>query len=165
LLDVYAKHGGHAIDTSRLYGGGTSEEMLGRSDIHGAVIDTKVYPISPGDHEPTRLKSLFHESLKALGGHKIRVFYLHAADRSIPFEHTVRAVNELYLEGHFQEFGLSNFYSFEVAEIVGICRANGYVLPTAYEGVYNCLDRTIEAELVPCLRKFGIRLAGYCPLA
>ena len=38
-------------------------------------------------------------SEKALAPHKINIFYLHAPDRSVPFEDTLRAVNELYQEG------------------------------------------------------------------
>jgi aflatoxin B1 aldehyde reductase len=43
-------------------------------------------------------------------------------------------------------FGLSNYKSYEVAEIVMICRAKGWVVPTVYEGIYNPIDRTIETE-------------------
>lgn len=45
-----------------------------------------------------------------------------------------------------EEFGLSNYMSFEVAEIVGICERRGFVKPAVYEGVYNILDRNNEAE-------------------
>ena len=44
-------------------------------------------------------------------------------------------------------FGLSNYKSYEVAEIVMICRAKGWVVPSVYEGIYNPIDRTIETEL------------------
>jgi hypothetical protein len=43
-------------------------------------------------------------------------------------------------------FGLSNYKSFEVAEIVMLCRAHGWVVPTVYEGIYNPIDRTVETE-------------------
>lgn len=64
-----------------------------------------------------------------------------------------------------EQFGLSNYFSWEVAEIYKICEANGYVRPTVYEGIYNAVDRAVEAELFPCLRKFGIKFAAYSPLA
>ena len=64
-----------------------------------------------------------------------------------------------------EEFGLSNFASWEVAEVVGICERRGFVKPTVYQGVYNLLDRLTEVELFPCLRKFGIKYAAYTPLA
>jgi len=37
---------------------------------------------------------------------------------------------------------------------VGICKSKGWVLPTVYQGVYNCFDRTIETECVlPCVHQ------------
>lgn len=47
-----------------------------------------------------------------------------------------------------EEFGLSNYMSWEVAEIVGICKRRGFVLPTVYEGRYNLIDRVVEDEWV-----------------
>lgn len=165
LLDVCIQYGVRGIDTSRVYGIGTSEEYLSQLDIKGARVDTKIFPVKPGDHAPERLKELVHESVKALKGIKIRVLYLHAPDRSVPYEDTVKALDELHKEGLFEHFGLSNYLSFEVAEIATICRLKGYVMPTVYQGVYNYLDRTSEPELFPCLHKYGISFAAYSPLA
>jgi len=55
--------------------------------------------------------------------------------------------------------------AFQVAEIVGICDRKGYVRPRIYQAMYNAITRAIEPELVPALRKFGIRLVVYNPLA
>ena len=72
------------------------------------------------------------------------MWYLHGPDRKTPYEETLRAVNELYKEGKFKRFGISNYMSWEVAEIVGICKANGYVAPTVYQGVYNAIHRWVQ---------------------
>lgn len=53
--------------------------------------------------------------------------------------------------------------SWEVAEIVGICRENNYIQPTAYQGIYNAIHRAVEPELLPCLRKFGISFYEFNP--
>jgi len=53
----------------------------------------------------------------------------------------------------------------KVAEVVGICKSKGYVLPGIYQAMYNGITRAIEPELVPCLRKNNIRLVIYNPLA
>lgn len=45
-----------------------------------------------------------------------------------------------------EEFGLSNYMAWEVAEVVGICKRRGFVLPTVYQGVYNLVYRVPEAE-------------------
>lgn len=62
------------------------------------------------------------------------MWYLHAPDRTIPFEETFETVNTLFLEGKFKRFGISNFMSWEVAHCVGLCEKNGWIKPTAYQG-------------------------------
>jgi aflatoxin B1 aldehyde reductase len=39
------------------------------------------------------------------------------------------------------------------------------VKPAVYQGCYNALQRTAEAELFPCLRKYGIAFYDFSPLA
>ncbi|KAF9069682.1 Aldo/keto reductase [Rhodocollybia butyracea] len=184
VIDVFMHHGHTELDTARMYAEGTTEELISKLNIKNATIDTKVYPVQPGDHAPAALRSSFFVSLKKLKREKVRVLYLHAPDRSVPFEETVAEIDKLYKEGRFEIFGLSNFASWEVAEIVGICKANKYVLPRIYQAfvlsgcyveqpltvlpefrMYNAITREIEPELVPCLRKFGLRLVIYNPLA
>jgi len=95
---------------------------------------------------------------------KIEMWYLHGPDRTTPYEVTMKAVNDLHKEGYFKRFGISNYMSWEVAEIVCICRQNGYIQPTAYQGIYNAIHRMVEPELFPCLRKFGISFYEFNPL-
>jgi aflatoxin B1 aldehyde reductase len=59
----------------------------------------RVYPSNPGDHSPENLRNTFKTSLQKLAPYKVRVFYLHAPDRSVPFEETLEEVNKLYNEG------------------------------------------------------------------
>ncbi|TFK54931.1 Aldo/keto reductase [Heliocybe sulcata] len=165
ILDTYFKYGHRELDTARMYADGTTEDYLSKLDLKGSTIDTKVYPTQPGVHSPSVLRSTFLTSLKALNKSKVRVFYLHAPDRSVPFEETCREVNKMHQEGLFETFGLSNFASWEVAEIVGICKANGWVQPKIYQAMYNAITRAMEPELVPCCRKYGIRIVIYNPLA
>ncbi|KAJ7109329.1 Aldo/keto reductase [Mycena epipterygia] len=165
ILAVFASHG-HEIDTARMYGGGTTEKLLSQLNLaDSSSIDTKVYPIKPGDHSPAALRSTFFASLDALNRKKVRVLYLHAPDRSVPFEETLEEMNKLYTEGYYEIFGLSNFASWEVAEVVSICKVNGWIQPKIYQAMYNAITRAIEPELVPCCRNFGIRLVVYNPLA
>jgi aflatoxin B1 aldehyde reductase len=60
---------------------------------------------------------------------------------------------------------LSNFAAWQVAEVVEICRHNGWMQPTVYQGMYNALTRDVERELFPCLRNYGIGFYAYNPLA
>lgn len=40
------------------------------------------------------------------------MWYLHAPDRSTPYEVTFKTVNELYKEGKFKRLGISNYMSY-----------------------------------------------------
>lgn len=42
-------------------------------------------------------------------------------------------------QGKFKELGLSNYASWEVAEIVCICRHNNWIVPTVYQVIYPVL--------------------------
>ena len=75
-------------------------QLLGTLDFRDAArVDTKVFPVQPGDHKPDKVKASLEASSKALQGKKIRVLYLHKPDRSVPFEETLEAMNELYVNG------------------------------------------------------------------
>ncbi|KAK6497148.1 hypothetical protein TWF506_004623 [Arthrobotrys conoides] len=177
LLDIFVAHGYNEIDTARIYGSGTSEEYFAtlKWQERGLVMATKLYPtvhipITIPDsmkfsHSPEDVRRGLNDSLKALGTDKIDLFYLHAPDRTVDYEVTLRAINELYEEGKFSRFGVSNFAAWEVAQVCEICNRNGWIKPSVYQGVYNCFMRGVEAELVPCLRKYGISLYIFNPLA
>ncbi|RDX42990.1 Aldo/keto reductase [Lentinus brumalis] len=177
ILDIFQAHGHSEVDTARVYGAGTSEEFLGKIEWQkrGLVVETKLYPmrdprgVAAGvpiiTHSPEDLRKHLDISLKALKADCLDLWYLHGPDRKTPYEVTLKAVNDLYKEGKFKRFGISNYMSWEVAQIVGICKANGYIQPTVYQGIYNAIQRTVEPELFPCLRKFGIAFYEFNPLA
>ncbi|KAF8644960.1 hypothetical protein AX16_008163 [Volvariella volvacea WC 439] len=172
ILDAFRAHGHTEIDTARVYSGGTSEEYLGKIDWKGKGLkmETKLYPMKVGDelqihHTPEGLREHLLKSLKALNTDTLEMWYLHGPDRSVPYEVTLKTVDDLYKEGYFKRFGISNYAAWEVAEIVGICKANGYIQPTAYQGIYNAIHRSVEVELFPCLRKFGLAFYEFNPLA
>lgn len=175
ILDVFQKHGHSEIDTARTYGGGSSEEYLGELDWkqRGFVMDTKLSPskrgLAPGaktySHRSDDLRAAMLESLAALKTENVDMWYLHAPDHNTPYEDTLRAVDELYREGRFRRFGISNYAAWEVAQISELCIRHGWKRPDVYQGVYNALHRAVEPELFPCLRHYGISFYVFNPLA
>jgi len=171
ILDAFRSHGHTEIDTARTYAGGTSEEYLGKIDLasKGLKLETKLSPNKKLaefiTHDAEGLRKHLLRSLTALNVKTLDMWYLHAPDRTVPYEVTLKAVNDLHREGYFKRFGVSNYAAWEVAEIVGICKANDYIQPTAYQGIYNAIHRAVEPELLPCLRKFGISFYEFNPLA
>ncbi|KAK1148372.1 hypothetical protein N8T08_010183 [Aspergillus melleus] len=172
ILDVFQRHGYNEVDTARIYGAGSSEEILAEVEWQkrGLVMATKLYPstaavVESYTHQPDDLRRGLVKSLSALKADRIDLFYLHGPDRNTPFIETLREVNRLHQEGYFNRFGLSNYMAWEVAQICEICNANGWIKPTVYQGVYHALQRSIEPELIPCLRKYSISLYAFQPLA
>jgi len=177
LLDIFQKHGHSEVDTARMYTGGTSEEILGAVGWQERSIkmETKLFPTKGKNagwltaeeftHAPADLRKGLKNSLAALKTDKVYIFYLHGPDRSVPYEDTLREINKLYTEDAFERFGLSNYPAWEVAQICEICKRNGWILPTVYQGIYNALHRAVEAELIPCLRAYNISFYVYNPLA
>ncbi|KAJ7912187.1 NADP-dependent oxidoreductase domain-containing protein, partial [Mycena leptocephala] len=116
-------------------------------------------------HSPTDLRKGLGDSLAALEADQVHIFYLHAPDRTMPYEDTLREINKIHAEGLFERFGLSNYPAWEVAQICEICKRNGWVMPTVYQGIYNAHQRIVEAELIPCLRAYKISFYVCCSLA
>ena len=174
ILDIFQSFGHNEVDTSRFYGDGSSEQHLAKLGwkSRGLVVDTKLYPTAgrhgsaeQWTHSPADLREGLRCSLKALDAKIVHLWYLHGPDRTTPYIDTLREVNNLHKEGLFDQFGISNYMSWEVAQICEICEAHGWVKPIAYQGIYNALHRTVEAELLPCLRNYGMGLYAFNPLA
>lgn len=141
-LDYLQAQGYNEVDTARSYVGGKQEAFSVQAHWkeRGLTLATKCYPREPGMHKPAVLREQFQTSLKELQTDCVDIFYLHAADRSVPFEETLEAVNELHKEGKFVQLGLSNFTAFEVAEVVIMCKERGWVRPSIYQGMYNAIS-------------------------
>merc|ERR1712225_47329 len=169
FLDHFQAAGYGEIDTARSYVGGKQEAFTreARWKERGLTLATKVYPDKPGKHAPAVLAEHFNTSLKELGADCVDIFYLHAADRSIPFAETLEAVNKLHKEGKFVQLGLSNFTAFEVAEVVMTCKYNNWVRPTIYQGMYNAITRSLVVCLVEntSQKTFLLREGTVMPLA
>ncbi|KAI1101682.1 aflatoxin B1 aldehyde reductase member 2 [Jackrogersella minutella] len=157
-LDIFQARGYSELDTARLYVGGAQESFTRQAGWkeRGLTIGTKIWPLPSGSHAPAALESNFETCLKELGTDSVD-------DRSVPFSTTLATVDKLYKAGKFSRFGLSNYTSFEVAEIVMTCQHNDWVRPTVYQAIYNCLFRTIEDELIPTCRRYGIAVDVYSP--
>lgn len=102
FLTTFHAHGHIEVDTARLYGNGDTETLLSQLPTAHFKISTKAYPFAPGFHNKEKLPKQFKDSLAALKAEKVDIFYLHAPDKSVPFEETLKAVDDLYKEGLFE---------------------------------------------------------------
>ncbi|XP_020828791.1 aflatoxin B1 aldehyde reductase member 4-like [Phascolarctos cinereus] len=170
-VHAFLERGHRELDTAFMYSDGQSESIvgsmgLGLGDAGSRVkIATKANPWEGKSLRAESVRSQLETSLQRLQCTQVDLFYLHAPDHNTPVEETLRACNELHQEGKFVELGLSNYASWEVAEICTLCTNSGWVLPTVYQGMYNATTRQVETELFPCLHHYGLRFYAYNPLA
>jgi aflatoxin B1 aldehyde reductase len=169
MLAEFLRAGSSELDTAYDYCKGRTEEMLGRMLPPAArselYIASKVNPWHEGGLQPAEIRRQMAEILQRLGSDSVDLLYLHSPDLETPITQTLECCFELFQQGRFKDFGLSNFAAWQVAEVVEICRCNGWMEPVVYQGMYNALTRDVERELFPCLRNFGIGFYAYNPLA
>ncbi|KAK5172665.1 uncharacterized protein LTR77_002785 [Saxophila tyrrhenica] len=167
-LNAFHDRGGRELDTARMYSTtapGSSEVRLGAiSAGEKFLVDTKVFSFVPGSHAKAKILESVDASEKALKC-KANIEYLHAPDRSVPFEETLGAMDEAYRAGKFKYLGLSNYAAHEVEQIVKICEEKEFCKPSVYQGQYNPIVRSGEKELFPMLRKHGIAFYAWSPAA
>ncbi|KAG9773965.1 Oxidoreductase sirO [Exophiala dermatitidis] len=165
-FSILEAHGVKSIDTAQLYG--NSEKRLGEVKVgERFVIDTKWVGglTGPGWATKEKIIETAKESIRKLGVKQVDIFYLHGPDEGVPLEETLEGVNEVYNTGLFKRFGISNFSPDDVQRIHDIAKAKGWVLPSVYQGNYNPAARKAETVLFPTLRKLGIAVYAYSPLA
>ena len=169
MLQQFIGAGNNEIDTAHIYCEGRTEEMLGRLLPPEArdklFIASKVNPWYDNGLQQAQVKQQMAEILQRLGTDRIDLLYLHSPDLDTPIAQTLESCFEMFQQGKFKHFGLSNYASWQVAEVVETCRHNGWMQPTVYQGMYNALTRDVERELFPCLRNYGMRFYAYNPLA
>lgn len=169
FIRAFLEAGYEELDTAFVYNEGRCEQLLGEAlrtiGREKVKIATKVNPRISGRLDGEAARNQLNTSLARLGVDYVDVFYLHFPDPNTPVSSVLEACADLHRQGKFKELGLSNFPAWMVADAWHICKANGWVLPTVYEGIYNPLTRRAETELKAALDHFGLRFYAYNPLA
>jgi len=175
IMKLFTNKGYHDIDTARMYCHGSTEVVLGKilkEDVNlktlssSLIIASKVNAFK-GYDESLNTASVNRQSdaiLAALQKDHTDILYLHGPDIATPIEETLAAVQKLYEQKKFKDLGVSNYAAWEVAYIHGYMRERGWILPTIYQGMYNCITRDVEKELFMALKKLNIRFYAYNPL-
>lgn len=162
------------FDTADVYGNrGGSETMLGkalgarRRDI---VLATK-FGLPMGDGEYMKggsrryILNAVEASLKRLGTDYIDLYQLHFPDPDTPIEETMAALDDLVRAGKVRYIGSSNFAGWQFTEAAFIAKERRLTPFVSAQNHYNLLDRKIEFDLVPAVKKYGGSVLPYFPLA
>jgi aryl-alcohol dehydrogenase-like predicted oxidoreductase len=177
LLDHARRLGLRRFDTANTYGGGASEQMLGKwlrsqgaSFVRGAQIATKVgnpHGCPPGETPLSRTQIARHldRSLRRLGVERIDLYYVHEFDRVTPLEETLEAMARAVDAGKIARFGVSNA-SLADLEAIGILAGAGLAGCFGYvQNEYNLLATADARALIPYCADHGLRYTAFSPLA
>ncbi len=161
------------FDTADIYGGGRSEEYLGRalgSRREDVLIATK-FAMPVGDGPFTRggsrhyIERAVAASLARLGTDYIDVYQMHQPDPDTPIEETLEALSDLVHRGVVRYIGHSNFSGWQIANADWVSRSRGLARFVSAQNEWSLLQRKVEAEVMPACREFGLGQLPFFPLA
>ena len=177
IIDAYVEAGGNMLDTADVYGGGASEELLGRwlagrpVDVTGGVIVASKARFRTGPsvndvgNSRRHLDRALDNSLKRLGVDAIDLYQMHGWDGITPVEETLTFLDAATRGGKIHYVGLSNFTGWQLQLMLSTARAMGLQVPVTLQQQYNLACREIEYEVVPAALHNGIGLLPWSPLA
>lgn len=161
------------FDTADIYGGGRSEEYLGRalgSRREDVLIATK-FAMPVGDGPFTRggsrhyIERAVAASLARLGTDYIDVYQMHQPDPDTPIGETLEALSDLVHRGVVRYIGHSNFSGWQIANADWVSRSRGLARFVSAQNEWSLLQRKVEAEVMPACREFGLGQLPFFPLA
>jgi aryl-alcohol dehydrogenase-like predicted oxidoreductase len=184
IMDEALEQGVIQFDTADVYGGpqkpdiekgyGVSEEIIGRWLAQGGrrehiVLATKVY--QPMDFGPNDRKlSAYHirkaceDSLRRLQTDHIDLYQMHHIDRRTPWEEIWQAMELLVQQGKVLYVGSSNFAGWDIATAQSEAKARHFMGLASEQSLYNLTARTIELEVIPVCKHYGLGLFPWSPL-
>ena len=179
IMDQALEQGINFFDTANVYGfhlgAGVTKEIIGRWLTQGGgrrdriVLATKVYgKIGEGVNE--RGLSAYHirkaceDSLRRLQTDHIDLYQMHHIERSTPWEEIWQAMEQLVREGKVIYVGSSNFAGWDIATAQCSAATRHFMGLVSEQSLYNLSARTIELEVIPACRHYGLGLIPYSPL-
>ena len=174
VIDRAIDLGCNFIDCANFYGRGRSETVLGRAirdKRDDLFLTTKVWSrMGPGPNDAG--SSRYHiareveRSLGRLGTDRIDLYLLHSWDPDSPLDETLRAMDDLVRQGKVLYVGACNFTAAQAVEGLWTADRLGLDAFACLQNEYNLLHRwEIEAELLALVRRRGLGMMTYSPLA
>ena len=149
------------IDTAEIYGGGRSEELIGRvvaGQRDRAFIVSKVAPYhATGDG----IAKACDASLTRLNTDHLDLYLLHWRTPDVDLAAVVTAFEKLRAAGKIRHWGVSNFKVDDMEQLFTV--ADGQRCATN-QVLYNAETRGIERNLLPWCAERHIPVMAYTPL-
>jgi aryl-alcohol dehydrogenase-like predicted oxidoreductase len=166
LMDAAWAAGITHFDTADAYGGGRSEQIIGRWIRSRGVrprLTTKTFnPMEAGADrglEPDRIARQLRSSLDRLGVDHVELYLAHDYDRAVPLAESLGAFQTAQADGLIDSYGVSNFDARQLAAALDVAA------PQAIQNSYSLLARRDDRELLPLCAERGVAYLAFSPLA
>ena len=179
IMDRALELGINFWDTANVYGQrkyeGYTETILGqyfaaRPGAREKVILATKFHGRMGDGENDRGCSMVHmrhaceASLRRLQTDYIDLYQMHHVDRATPWAELWSGIQQLRLAGKIVYAGSSNFAGWHIASANEAAARHGELGLVSEQSKYSLIERTIEMEVVPACRHYGVGIIPWSPL-
>jgi aryl-alcohol dehydrogenase-like predicted oxidoreductase len=180
IMDRALEEGINFFDTANVYGWkqgeGVTEQILGRWFAKGGgrrdkvVLATKVFG-SMGDWpnenklSALNIRRACEGSLRRMQTDHIDLYQMHHVDRDTPWEEIWQAMDLLVQQGKVLYVGSSNFAGWHIVKANEAARARGSLGLVSEQSLYNLFERSVELEVLPACRDYGVGMIPWSPLA
>jgi aryl-alcohol dehydrogenase-like predicted oxidoreductase len=180
IMDHALDAGINFFDTANRYGGdkgpGATEMIVGRWFAQGGdrrekvVLATKVFgPMTDwpndGGLSARHIRDACEASLRRLRTDHIDLYQMHHVDRAAPWDEIWQAMETLVLQGKVLYVGSSNFAGWHIAQATETAVHRNFLGLVSEQSLYNLMARTVELEVLPACRAYGVGVLPWSPLA
>jgi aryl-alcohol dehydrogenase-like predicted oxidoreductase len=176
IFHRYLERGGNFIDTADVYGGGASEELLGKlireaTDRDRLVVATKfggpTHPSDPNGRGNGRkhILAAIDRSLRRLKTDYIDLYWLHMWDQLTDVDEVMATFDSLVRSGKIRAVGLSNIPAWWATKAQTLAHHRGWEPVAALQLEYSLAERSIEWEHLPAAMNLGMSVVPWSPLA
>ena len=179
IMDRALDEGINFFDTANVYGWrkgeGVTEQILGRWFAKGGgrrdkvVLATKVYGLMGDWPNQNRLSALnirraCEASLRRMQTDHIDLYQMHHVDRDAPWDEIWQAMDLLVQQGKVLYVGSSNFAGWHIVKANEAARRRNSLGLVSEQSLYNLAERSIELEVLPACRDYGVGVIPWSPL-
>ncbi len=179
IMDRALEEGINFFDTANVYGWklgeGVTERIVGRWFAQGGgrrdkvVLATKVYGSMgewPNENKLSALniRRACDASLRRMQTDHIDLYQMHHVDRDTPWEEIWQAMDLLVQQGKVLYVGSSNFAGWHIVKANEAARRRNSLGLVSEQSLYNLAERSIELEVLPACRDYGVGVIPWSPL-
>src|SRR6266542_2310505 len=166
IMDAAWEAGIRWFDTADAYGGGRSEQAIGRwiaATGNRPRLTTKTFNAMDAGHDHglsgPRIERQFESSLDRLGVARVDLYLAHEFDPDTPLGETFESFERLVESGRVGAYGVSNFSAAQLEAALRVGR------PRVVQNSYSLPERGDEQALLPLCAERGIEYQAFSPLA